>query len=95
MDLRTIIKRPIITEKATAVKEKEEKYVFMVDKAATKGQIREALETLFKVKVAKVNTTIVPGKLRRLGAHAGYRADWKKATVKLKKGFHINIVEEV
>lgn len=95
MDIRKIIKRPLITEKATILKEKENKYQFMVDKDATKGQIKQAVQELFKVKVEGVHTAIVPGKLRRMGAHAGYRSDWKKAIVKVQKGQEIKMVEEV
>ncbi|MCB4792628.1 MAG: 50S ribosomal protein L23 [Elusimicrobia bacterium] len=95
MDIRQIIKKPLITEKATNLKENENKYLFMVDKAATKGQIREAIEKLFKVEVENVHTLVVPGKLRRMGVNSGYRANWKKAIVKVKKGQSIKIVEEV
>lgn len=95
MDIRRIIKKPLITERATILREKENKYLFKVDKTATKGQIKQAIENLFKVKVEKVHTSIVPGKLRRLGAHAGYKPDWKKATVKVKQGQEIKMVEEV
>jgi len=95
MDIRQIIKKPVVTEKATMLREKENKYVFMVDKNANKTVIKEAVEKLFKVKVENVHTTIVPGKLRRMGAHSGFRADWKKAIVKVKKGQEIKIIEEV
>ncbi len=94
MELREIIKKPLITEKAAMLKDKENKYVFAVHKEATKGQIKEAIQTLFKVEVAGVHTCIVPGKLKRMGAHAGYRSDWKKAIVKIKNGQEIKIVEE-
>jgi large subunit ribosomal protein L23 len=94
MDIHQIIKKPLITEKATILKEKENKYVFMVDKAVSKGQIKQAVEELFKVVVENVHTAIIPGKLRRMGAHAGYRPDWKKAIVKVKKGQTIKMVEE-
>ncbi|MFH1541335.1 MAG: 50S ribosomal protein L23 [Elusimicrobiota bacterium] len=90
-----IIKRPIITEKATKLKEINNKYEFVVEKNATKGQIKEAIEQLFKVNVEKVHTAILPGKLRRQGAHAGYRNDFKKAIVDIKKGQSIKIVEGV
>lgn len=94
MDIRQIIKKPLITEKATILKEQENKYLFMVEKHATKGQIRQAVEELFKVQVEDVHTAILPGKLRRMGAHAGFRPDWKKAIVKVKKGQEIKMVEE-
>jgi large subunit ribosomal protein L23 len=95
MEYRNIIKRPLITEKATIMREKENKYCFMVEKKATKSQIREAVRELFKVEVEDVHTVKVLGKLRRMGAHAGYRPDWKKAIVKVKKGQEIKMVEEV
>lgn len=95
MDIRKIIKKPLITEKATILREKENKYVFMVDKDANKIQIKLAVETLFKVGVENVHTSIVAGKLKRMGAHSGYRSDWKKAIVKLKKGQEIKVSEEV
>jgi large subunit ribosomal protein L23 len=76
------------------LKEKENKYVFAVAKDATKGQIKEAIQSLFKVEVGSVHTSIVPGKLKRMGAHSGFRADWKKAIVKIKNGQEIKIAEE-
>jgi len=94
MDIRQVIKRPLITEKATLLKENANKYVFVVDKSANKNQIRQAVEALFKVEVEKVNTSVFPGKLHRMGAHAGYRPDWKKAVVTVKKGQEIKMVEE-
>jgi large subunit ribosomal protein L23 len=94
MDIRKVIKKPLITEKATTMKEKENKYTFMVDKNADKVKIKQAVEELFKVQVEGVHTSVVSGKLRRMGAHSGYRADWKKAIVKVKKGQEIKLVEE-
>lgn len=93
MDSRQIIKEPLITEKATDMRAKDNKYVFVVDKKATKAQIKKAVEELFKVTVEDVHTAICRGKLRRMGAYAGYQSDWKKATVKIKKGQEINLVE--
>ena len=94
MDIRKIIKKPLITEKATILREKDNKYVFMVDKSANKIRIKQAVEELFKVNVENVHTSIVGGKERRMGAHSGYRSDWKKAVVKIKKGQEIKMVEE-
>jgi len=94
MDIRKIIIKPLITEKATILREKENKYIFMVAKSANKIRIKEAVEGLFKVNVEDVHTSIVSGKLRRMGAHSGYRSDWKKAIVKVKKGQEIKMVEE-
>ena len=84
--LMTVIKRPIVTEKGVTKKDSERTLCFEVDANANKTQIRQAVQTLFKVKVAEVRTTTTAGKLRRRGRFAGYRSDWKKAYVKLKPG---------
>ncbi len=81
-----VIKRPIITEKGLTLKEQERTLCFEVDDHASKQQIHEAVEQLFKVKVQDVRTMIVPGKMRRRGKYTGYRSDWKKAYVTLRKG---------
>jgi len=88
-----IIKKPLITEKATNCRESENVYTFRVDKKATKGQIKAAVEEMFKVNVKGVRTTKVRGKFKRLGAHGGYRSDWKKAYVLLPEGQIIKIAE--
>lgn len=94
MDIRNIIKKPLVTEKAAVLKEKDNKYTFMVDKNANKFQIKQAIETLFKVKVESVHTANYAGKEKRMGMHSGYRSDWKKAIVKLGKGQEIQMVDE-
>lgn len=94
MDIRNIIKKPLVTEKASILKEKDNKYTFMVDKNANKFQIKQAVETLFKVKVESVHTSNYAGKEKRMGMHSGYRSDWKKAIVKLGKGQEIQMVDE-
>ena len=81
-----VIKRPIITEKGLTLKEQDRTLCFEVDESASKQQIREAVELLFKVKVQQVRTMIAPGKLRRRGKYSGYRSDWKKAYVTLRDG---------
>jgi len=81
-----IIRRPIITEKGLGVKETQHTVVFEVSAAATKTEIKEAVQQIFKVKVSSVRTANFPGKERRRGKFAGYRPDWKKAYVKLKEG---------
>jgi len=85
-NLYTVIRRPVITEKGLGVKETEGTLVFEVAPSATKTEVKEAVEALFKVKVAAVRTSNFAGKERRRGRHAGYRPDWKKAYVKLKAG---------
>ena len=84
--LYSIIRRPLITEKGLGVKETDGTLVFDVLPEATKNEIAEAVEALFKVKVDAVRTANVAGKERRRGRYAGYKPDWKKAYVKLKKG---------
>jgi len=81
-----IIRRPIITEKGLGVKETLGTVVFEVARAATKTQIKEAVQTIFKVKVDSVRTAQFHGKLRRRGRAQGFRPDWKKAYVKLAAG---------
>ena len=78
-----IIRRPVITEQSMA-DVADKKYVFMVDIDSNKTEIKEAVETAFGVKVAKVNTIRMQGKVKRVGANpAGKRADYKKAVVTL------------
>jgi large subunit ribosomal protein L23 len=81
-----ILRRPIITEKGLSVKETQSTLVFEVAPAATKTEIREAVQSIFKVKVASVRTANFPGKERRRGKFAGFRSDWKKAYVRLRAG---------
>ena len=82
----TVIRRPMITEKALAAKETEGTLVFEVAAKATKTEVKQAVEALFKVKVAAVRTSNVLGKERRRGRYAGFKPDWKKAYVRLKAG---------
>ena len=81
-----IIRRPIITEKGLGVKETQHTVVFEVAAQATKTQIKEAVQQIFKVKVEGVRTANFFGKMRRRGQSEGYRRDWKKAYVKLAEG---------
>jgi large subunit ribosomal protein L23 len=81
-----IIRRPIITEKGLGVKETQHTVVFEVAAAATKTEIKEAVQRVFKVKVDHVRTAIYHGKFRRRGRAEGFRSDWKKAYVRLKEG---------
>ena len=83
MTARDIIVKPIITEKSMAGVATEKKYTFKVAKKATKIQIAQAVEEIFGVKVAKVNTVSVRGRLRRQGRTQGYTPSWKKAYVTL------------
>jgi len=78
-----IIRRPIITEKGLGVKETQHTVVFEVASDATKTEIKQAVERVFKVKVDRVRTANFHGKFRRRGRAEGHRRDWKKAYVKL------------
>jgi large subunit ribosomal protein L23 len=82
----TVIRRALITEKGMGVKETEGTLVFEVAEAATKTEVKQAVEALFKVKVNSVRTANFAGKERRRGKFTGYRPDWKKAYVRLKAG---------
>lgn len=92
MEARDILIRPIVTEKSTALME-QGKYTFRVPLAATKIQIRQAVEQIFEVKVQAVNTMRYEGKLKRMGRTQGRRSDWKKAVVTLKPGEAIELFE--
>lgn len=96
MDLKDIIIKPIITEKALQLIEEENKYCFKVARNANRHQIREAIEKFFKVKVEKVNVANFRGKKRRiLGRRRETKlGDWKKAIVKLAEGEKIDIFPE-
>jgi large subunit ribosomal protein L23 len=88
--LMNLLLAPRITEKSTMVGEKHQQYVFKVLKSATKPQIRQAVELMFKVEVESVQVANVKGKSKVFKQAVGKRSDWKKAYVKLKPGFEIN-----
>ena len=90
-----IIRAPLITEKNTTLQHTENKYVFEVRPNATKPQIKRAVEKLFEVDVASVNTLLLKGKKKRMGRHIGKRPDRKKAVVKLAAGQSIPQFAEV
>src|SRR5258706_16186002 len=81
-----IIRRPVITEKGLGVKETEATLVFEVAAQATKTEVKEAVQSIFKEKVASVRTANFVGKERRRGKFADYRPDWKKPYGRLKPG---------
>jgi large subunit ribosomal protein L23 len=86
MKLTDVIKRPLITEKTTIMREDHRTVVFEVASAATKVDIRRAVEKLLGSKVELVRTAISHGKVKRQGRFVGQRSDWKKAYVKLREG---------
>lgn len=93
MTATEVVRGPIVTEKGTLVNELGNQVVFRVHPQANKVEIRQAVETLFKVKVTKVRTHRQMGKVRRVGRHHGRRPDWKKAYVTLAEGSRIDFFE--
>jgi large subunit ribosomal protein L23 len=94
MHLYEVLQRPLITEKASLLKERD-KYAFQVASRATESQIKDAVELAFKVKVSKVNVMMVPGKTRRFGRRQVTNSPWKKAIVTLAPGHKITFFEGV
>ena len=92
---QNIIRKPIITEKATWMKDSSNKYVFEVEKKCNKIEIKKAVEDLFKVTVVDVNTYSTHGKIRTRGRFKGRRPDWKRAIVQLKEGDTIEFFEGI
>ncbi len=88
-----VIKRPLITEKANLDKERRNAYHFEVPLTVDGLEIKQAIETVFGVKVEDVRTQIVRGKFKRLGKQVGKRPNWKKAIVVLKAGDKIDVFE--
>ena len=86
LKLTDVIKRPLITEKTSILREDGRTIVFQVAAAANKMQIRRAIEQLLGTKVDTVRTSIAHGKVKRQGRYAGRRPDWKKAYVRLREG---------
>lgn len=93
-EYRNIVQKPIITEKATLVRENN-KYVFRVDPRANKIQIRKAIESIFDVHVESVRTVTMPSKPKRQGLFVGRTSPWKKAYVTLRPGDSIEVIENV
>ena len=88
-----IIRRPLITEKTSIQKEIANQLTFEVDRRANRIEIKRAIETAFKVRVAGVKTMQVKGKVKRRGRNIGKRRDWKKAIVTLMPGERIDFFE--
>jgi len=91
----SIIKKPLFTEKGAFLKESENKVLVEVDSGANKLEIKKAVEQIFKVKVEKVSTVSVKGKIRTYGRFSGRRPDRKKAIITLKKGEKLDFIEGV
>lgn len=92
MNAHQVIIRPLITEKNTSLMDLN-KYSFEVARAASKPEIKKAVEEIFSVQVTAVHTMNVRGKMRRRGRESGYTSDWKKAIVTLADGNRIELFE--
>ncbi len=88
-----VVRRPIISEKSTALAEVAGRYAFEVALQANKQEIKEAVQHLFKVKVRKVHTLVVHGKVKRVGRSEVKRPNWKKALVTLAEGQKIDFFQ--
>jgi large subunit ribosomal protein L23 len=86
MKLTEVIRRPLVTEKTTILREDGRTVVFQVARAANKIEVRRAVEQLLGAKVADVRTANAHGKMKRQGKFVGRRSDWKKAYVRLRAG---------
>jgi large subunit ribosomal protein L23 len=94
-DPRQVVRRALITEKGTALRELRNQYHFEVAREANKIEIKRAIEVLFSVKVNTVRTQQVHGKVRRQGRYSGRRSDWKKAIVTLMPDQKIELFEQI
>jgi large subunit ribosomal protein L23 len=93
MNIYSVIKKPHVTEKTSLGSDTSNTVALVVDKAANKIEIKQAVEDLFKVKVADVRTVTVAGKVKRAGKSYGKRSNWKKAYVTLQEGQTIDFFE--
>lgn len=90
-----VIKRPVITEKTNIQKEVHNRITFEVDRQANRVEIKQAVESIFKVNVAAVKTMQIKGKRKTRGRIVGRRRNWKKAIVTLMPGERIDFFEGV
>jgi large subunit ribosomal protein L23 len=95
MEQHLIIRRPLITEKGTMLRDAVQQYLFEVDTRANKQQIKGAIEKLFNVHVLGVKTLVMRGKYKRVGQQIGKKSNWKKAYITLKEGEKIEFFEGV
>lgn len=94
-DPRAVVRRALISEKGTVLREAANQYYFEVDPGANKIEIKHAVQRIFNVKVKNVRTMTMPGKAKRMGRYSGHRPDWKRAVVTLEAGQTIPLFEEV
>jgi large subunit ribosomal protein L23 len=95
VNLHDVIQRPVMTEKSNIAREERNVVTLAVDPRANKHEIRNAVETLFSVKVLEVRTMRMPRKSKRVGKFSGRKPEWKKAIVRLAQGQTIEFYEGV
>ena len=93
--IEQIIEKPLITEKASLISEKNNRYGFKVALRANKNQIKQAVESLYDVKVLNVKTNILPGKVKRVGKGTKKTSSFKKAFVQVEEGQKIEFFKGV
>ena len=94
-DPRLVVKKALITEKGTVLREVRNQYVFEVARDANRIEIKRAVEAIFSVKVRNVQTMQMRGKVKRQGRYVGRRSDWKKAVVTLGPDQKIELFEQI
>jgi large subunit ribosomal protein L23 len=94
-DPRSVVRKALITEKGTVLREVRNQYVFQVAPDANRIEIKRAIEAIFSVKVRNVQTMQMRGKAKRQGRYAGRRSDWKKAIVTLQPDQKIALFEQI
>lgn len=87
----SVIEGPILSEKATALKDESNQILFKVNPAATKKEVKAAVEKIFDVKVLNVNTSVYRGKTKRIGKFSGIQRTWKRAMVKVEEGTDFDV----
>ena len=95
MHVEQVLIKPLLTEKASIQTENTNRYVFKVLTKSNKYQIKDAVESMFDVKVVDVRTAILPGKVKRAGRHTKKTSSWKKAYVKVQDGQKIELFKGI
>ena len=95
MHTEQVLIKPLLTEKASIVTEDANRYVFKVQLKANKHQIKDAVESMFDVKVVNIRTAILPGKVKKSGRHATKSSSWKKAYVKIQDGQKLELFKGI
>ncbi len=95
MHVEQVLVKPLLTEKSSIETENTNRYVFKVQLKANKYQIKDAVESMFDVKVVDVRTAILPGKVKRAGRHTKKTSSWKKAYVKIQDGQKLELFQGI